>query len=337
MAEYTDIDEALANPLDCTILSLSTSPFEDMKPLELPASISTLENLEEIELSNFLQLTFPPEIVLLKKLRKLDITDCPYDVVPAELFDIESLNDLAFSAGRKEKNLSSSIKKLKNLKKLNIYGFEKLCPEIGLLKRLEVLDLSYNDLTDIPREIAELKSLISLDLSANFIYEVPLPVLKLTQLEHLSINNVFEHMDKDGKSKKKMQQIRQAYCTLSNLKSLSFVHQHIISVSSNIRELKHLESLSLGYNKMGQVPAEVFLNPHLSFLDLCFNDLTELPKEIGTLTNLEVLHLHGNKLTSVASVLKPLKKLRKLLIHKKSFSEEEISLIEKDHPGIKIK
>lgn len=64
-----------------------------------------------------------------------------------------------------------------------------LPPEIGCLKKLEYLDLSFNKMKTLPSEISDLNGLISLKVSNNKLVELPSTMASLSRLENLDLSN----------------------------------------------------------------------------------------------------------------------------------------------------
>ena len=64
-----------------------------------------------------------------------------------------------------------------------------LPPEIGCLKNLEYLDLSFNKIKSLPIEISYLNDLISLKVSNNKLVELPSGLSSLQRLENLDLSN----------------------------------------------------------------------------------------------------------------------------------------------------
>lgn len=64
-----------------------------------------------------------------------------------------------------------------------------LPPEIGCLKKLEYLDLSFNKMKTLPSEISFLNDLISLKVSNNKLVELPSTIASLSRLENLDLSN----------------------------------------------------------------------------------------------------------------------------------------------------
>lgn len=74
---------------------------------------------------------------------------------------------------------------------MNIFSFccRYLPPEIGCLKNLEHLDLSFNKMKYLPIEIGYLKALISLKVANNKLVELPPGLSSLQRLENLDLSN----------------------------------------------------------------------------------------------------------------------------------------------------
>ena len=66
---------------------------------------------------------------------------------------------------------------------------------IGQLTQLQKLDLSYNQLTSLPDSISKLTQLQTLDLSYNRLTDLPDSISKLTQLQTLNLsgNNITDY------------------------------------------------------------------------------------------------------------------------------------------------
>lgn len=61
--------------------------------------------------------------------------------------------------------------------------------EIGCLKKLEYLDLSFNKMKNLPTEIGNLSELISLKVANNKLVELPPALSSLQRLESLDVSN----------------------------------------------------------------------------------------------------------------------------------------------------
>lgn len=135
----------------------------------------------------------------------------------------------------------------KNLTELDLSGNQltQLPPEITELKNLTTLDLSWNKLTQFPPEITELKNLIILDLSRNQLTQLP---PEITELKNLTV------LDLDS--------------------------NQLIQLPSDIVKLKNLTILDLDSNQLTQLPSEIVKLKKLTTLDLDNNPLISPPREI---------------------------------------------------------
>ncbi len=79
---------------------------------------------------------------------------------------------------------------------LSLQQLKELPKEIALFKNLEVLDLSFNHLTDLPAELKELKKLKILDLSGcRRMRQLPAVVKEMNWLEEIRIIDIPEWSD----------------------------------------------------------------------------------------------------------------------------------------------
>ena len=68
-------------------------------------------------------------------------------------------------------------------------NYRYLPPEIGCLKNLEYLDLSFNKLKMLPLEISCLNGLIIMKVANNNLMELPSAMTSLSRLESLDLSN----------------------------------------------------------------------------------------------------------------------------------------------------
>jgi hypothetical protein len=144
-----------------------------------------------------------------------------------------------------------------------------------------------------------LSKLSSLDLREENLSELPVGILEflpnLVKLK-LSYNNILS--------------LPTEIKNLKNLKILDITDNHLKELPEEILTLENLEELNLAQNEISTIPEGISKLKCLKDLDICKNKLTFVPKEIGQLENLQRLVLRDNKLTEVPSEIATLKKLK---------------------------
>jgi Leucine-rich repeat (LRR) protein len=188
---------------------------------------------------------------------------------------------------------------------LNHNHIKSLPSWIGKLKNLEVLDVSENPITVLPKEIQHLKHLKKLVISRTKIQSVPdwLP---------LSLVDLYTTM-KDN----------QAVCRLLNLKVLWIGY----NIPLCIDKLKHLEYLNAKYAK--KIPDSVTNLKNLKKVFIMnFEDVVSLPKDIGKLEKLIYISVSGTITDIPESIgnLKNLKTLDVTSIHNRTLPQSILKL-----------
>ena len=126
------------------------------------------------------------------------------------------------------------------------------------------LDLSNNQLTDLPAEIGLLTNLARLDLSNNQLTNLPTEIGLLTELIFLNLSN-----------------------------------NQLTDLPATIWKLPKLICLALDNNQLTDLDAEIGKLTELKFLFLSNNQLTDLPAEIWKLAKLKTLELCKNRIPNL--------------------------------------
>ncbi|MDD1524731.1 T9SS type A sorting domain-containing protein [Riemerella anatipestifer] len=179
--QFTNLTQLHTLSLGNNKLSLSTpdtflNSFLNLKVLdlsnfnlqEIPSRVSSLNFIQELNLSgNPIKSGFS-HLSKLKSLKKLDLSSTQMEAIPAEVNSLTQLISL---------NLSKN-----NLKENSINGIENL-------NLLEWLSLDQNHLNSIPPALGKLENLVYLNLSGNNLKENFAIIKHLSSLQYLNLSH----------------------------------------------------------------------------------------------------------------------------------------------------
>ncbi|MFA0543661.1 leucine-rich repeat-containing protein kinase family protein [Vibrio sp. 10N.222.52.B7] len=183
----------------------------------------------------------------------------------------------------------------------------------GQLKGIKRLKLS-ESLTEFPLEIIELAdSLEILDLSGNQLSDLPAEFSKLTNLRIIfASNNLFTHLP-------------DVLGSLPKLEMIGFKTNQIKTVSE-VSLPPQLRWLILTDNEIEALPSSLGERPRLQKLALAGNKIRVLPESMENLSNLELVRLSANQLTEFPEFLIKLPKLAWLAFAGNPFCKHPSSL-----------
>ncbi|QLE43002.1 GTP-binding protein [Nostoc sp. C052] len=218
------------------------------------------------------------------------------------------------------------------------------------------LDLSGQELTELPVEIGKLQQLESLILgkkiegyervgnrflqkvSGNNLKTLPLELLGLPNLRKLDISgNPLEsipdvvtqilHLEELILIRVELTKIPNAIANLTNLTQLHLSYNRITQIPETIANLTNLTQLHLSYNQITQIPEAIANLTNLTQLHLSYNQITQIPEAIANLTNLTQLHLGDNQITEIPETIANLTNLTQLHLSRNQITEipEEIA------------
>lgn len=169
MKEYTRLEEALQEPQRVYRLNLSRQLFDAEQ-----VDFSVFTNLEYLNLRGDSLQSIPRSILKLERLKVLDLSENPFELLPDQFIELRSLEELYLNDEPRldmERSLEV-LSQLPRLKSLHIEHdrLEQLPPNITKLQRLERLYLNDNLLRSIPSSLQRLKRLKYLEMRNN-----PLP------------------------------------------------------------------------------------------------------------------------------------------------------------------
>lgn len=293
------IEEALKNKT--TVLDLghsylhiiNTEIDESERLNEIPNSLFSLTNLQELNLVGHRLEEISPNISNLKNLHTLYLSYNELQSFPEELCDLYSLKRLYLTYNKIGDGLPIGLSKLSNLEVLYFHG---------------------NNLAYIPEQLFELKNLIELDYGGNSLTEIPSSFCHLTKLEKLKIkNNNLISLPSNFGALRNLQVLDvrgnhlsilpHSFAQLCQLETLDLSNNQLEKLPSNFGDLEHLENLNLDNNALSSLPPSIISLTKLKQLDLNSNKLEELPPEFHLFNNLQQLDLGDNNFERLPSDL----------------------------------
>ena len=182
---------------------------------------------------------------------------------------------------------------------------------------LQILELSGQNLIELPPEIRELTDLISLDLSRNKLESLPVEIGLLSKLTKLDLSRTQrDSLPLD---------IPSSIENLINLTELNLSYNHFKKYPAEIWGLRNLTKLILDNTSLDSIPPQIGELTKLTELNLSSNSLNAIPTEIGQLTNLTKLNLRENRLNGLPATIGQLTNLTELSLNNnllKSLPEE---------------
>ena len=182
--------------------------------------------------------------------------------------------------------------------------------ENAAISGAEVLDLSGEDITELPPEIGALTLLLELDLSETKITELPPEIGALTSLQELNLRrtgltalppeiDALKSLQTLILSGTKITALPSEIGALTLLQELHLIDTPITALPPEIGGLTALIYLDLEGTAIRRLQPETFTLTSLQDLYLEHSAITALPPKIGDLTSLQTLDLSRTKITAL--------------------------------------
>ena len=288
-------------------LTLNENPIS-----HIPKEIKTLSNLEELYLYDCDLKELPKEIGELRNLKIFDVSSNYLSVLPSGLDNLTKLQELSLYRNRGIK-LTDQIIDLENLEILNL-------SPIASLENLEILNISSCNM-NFPKEILGLKKLKVLDISDNNLTEIPQAITQLENLEVLNLNHALGNV--------------KTLPDLSKLKNLTAIYFDGGRSYTDFPFPKH--SLLFELLNMNLPQLEELYIDRWGKEEMVRKDLKTLPEAIGNFTNLKEIDISFCGLEKLPDSFYKLKNLEYInLEYNSNFSLAEIERLTKAYPQTKI-
>ncbi|XP_073504572.1 protein flightless-1 homolog [Phyllobates terribilis] len=282
----------------------------DFKGGYFPEHVRSMSSLRWLKLNRTGLCYLPEELSSLHKLEHLSVSHNSLTTLHGELSSLPCLRAIVARANSlKNSGIPDDIFELDDLSVLDLsYNQLTECPrELENAKNMLVLNLSHNSVDTIPNQLfINLTDLLYLDLSDNRLDSLPPQMRRLVHLQTLILNNnPLMHA-----------QLRQlpAMVALQTL-HVKNTQRTQSNLPTSLEGLLNLADVDLSMNDLTRVPECLYTLANLKRLNLSSNQISELSLCIDQWTQLETLNLSRNQLTSLPSAICKLSKLKKLYLN----------------------
>lgn len=224
------------------------------------------------------------------QLSTLDIANCSLTEIPVQVFELTQLTELKLG------HWSDYGKQHKN-------NITHIPPDIAKLSNLQQLDLSSNELGELPNELAQLRQLNTLEATNNRLTVLPAIIGQLVNLQILDLSN---------------NQIGEALTGLAHLprlQRLNLSKNQITTLPADLSAWQYLQRIDISNNLFNRFPVQITQLPLLEQLSITANQLSDLPTEINQLKGLKILYLNNNLIKTLPDNWDGLQKLKRFYLN----------------------
>lgn len=151
---------------------------------EIPDRICELKQLKYLEIFEQDITRLPPALFELRTLETLRIMTADLECIPKEIANLQQLKNLTVYCGSSDRPLPGWAPNAKSDLLLN-----RIPPELGLLKQLECLNISYTGIEELPPELERLTILRFLNVSNSLIKTKPTFISRMPNLEYVNLSD----------------------------------------------------------------------------------------------------------------------------------------------------
>ncbi|XP_068176360.1 volume-regulated anion channel subunit LRRC8C [Antennarius striatus] len=300
------------------LTELQSLKLEIINNVTIPASISQLEDLQELSLYQCsLKLHTTATSFLKENLKVLRVKFDDNRELPNWMYGLRNLEELYLTGSlcpeTSKNTVFESLREMKCLKTLSLKSNFTKIPQsiVDVSSHLQRLYL-HNDGTKLVmlNNLKKMSNLIELELVRSDLERIPHAIFSLTNLQELDLK---ENNLRSIEEIISFQHLRKLTCLKLWYNSIMYIPEHI-------KKLGSLERLYFSHNKIEILPSHLFLCNKLRYLDLSNNDIRFIPPEIGVLQSLQYFSVTCNKIENLPDELFFCKKLKTLKLGKNSLS-----------------
>lgn len=300
------------------LTELQSLKLEIINNVTVPASISQLEDLQELSLYQCSLKMHTAAISFLKEnLKVLRVKFDDSREFPNWMYCLRNLEELyltgPLSTDASKNIVLESLREMKCLKILSVKSNLTKIPQsiVDVSSHLQRLYL-HNDGTKLVmlNNLKKMTNLTELEIVRCDLERIPHAIFSLTSLQELDLK---ENNLRSIEEIISFQHLRKLTCLKLWYNSIMYIPEHIKKLSS-------LERLNFSHNKIEILPSHLFLCNKLRYLDLSNNDIRFIPPEVGVLQSLQYFSVTCNKIETIPDELFFCKKLKTLKLGKNSLS-----------------
>lgn len=205
----------------------------------------------------------------------------------------------------------NSVVLLTNVTHLDLSENEliELPDSFAKLVNLTWLNLHDNELEDLPENIGGLAKLTQLRLSHNSFTKLPMSIIHLVNLTHLDL------------TVNELTTLPESIGGLVNLTQMDLSMNELMEIPESIGNLTNLTVLDLSDNQVTEIPESIGKINTLTYLNVGYNQLTGVPESIGNLVNLFRLELNDNQLVALPESIGQLVKVKFITVESNQLAE----------------
>ncbi|KAL7680652.1 putative leucine-rich repeat domain superfamily [Plasmopara halstedii] len=164
---------------------------------------------------------------------------------------------------------------------------------------LKKLDLSYNEIAEIPSQVETLKYLVNFKIRHNLLRQLPTTIWNLEMLTSLDLSS----NELEGA-------LPEQLGILIKLRELGLGGNKLTQLPESIGELVDLKELRVESNRLAALPSTIGNLKNLKLLSAHSNEIKELPMSFRSLIGLLTLELKDNSLSTVNGAFQELRLIK---------------------------
>jgi len=205
--------------------------------------------------------------------------------------------------------IPQSVEKKEELTRLDLSknNLKELPQELGILSNLVVLNLAHNQLEELPESFCNLTSLSNLDLRRNSFSIFPQALTSLdlrslnmssNRLESLSFLEHFKELRVLDLSHNNLEKIDCSLDPKNQLRTINLSNNFLKDIADLFPSVPHLERLMINTNFLREIPASISCMKALEEFEASDNHISKIDPVFFTL-NIERILLNSNNFTSL--------------------------------------